>query len=542
MPRRSYLSKSYVPKLSSYSRKLNLTASLRKINLDHVLSGDTCSPIGLRDFERYLTFVEHSLENLHFIIWYQDYRRRFLALPPDVQATSPGPGRSEFFSPLKRSYGDQKFMPSETSLSRTKSASMSISSSTALLSPTLSISPTLLTPPYSLPMSAASSTGAPLHPLPKVAETFSDPASQPFREECSRVVSAFLRPGARKELNIDSDLRDDVLKDLMWTTHPDVFLPIYDSIYTLLQSSSLPHFLAHSATAVNFPRQFLWFIIGVSTLSASLALTLTLLLAFSVPVHRALRLLVVISSTVGVLYCYSSWRGFCASMWIRGTRQIRSWELREDEDDEEAGLSYWDRDRIFGPETRQSCPPCSKRNQEPSDEIRVDCDVESSSLCIDASMLEDKGALEMSSAAPFISYSSSSALSAVDLQREPPLADFNTTYTHSSPSSTTNITNVPVPSIKNQCEFDSASISPFPYPSQTPLTRSSSITTTTNSQHARASLTSLPRPEVFGPERVVLDPRIREVHRRVIRDLYCVAAVWCLLFGALVLSLPARVR
>ncbi|THH05089.1 hypothetical protein EW145_g5055 [Phellinidium pouzarii] len=64
---------------------------LSHITLAHVLSGDTVSPISLSDFEAFLAFCDISLENLLFIVWFQDYRARFDALPVGVQIRSPPP-------------------------------------------------------------------------------------------------------------------------------------------------------------------------------------------------------------------------------------------------------------------------------------------------------------------------------------------------------------------------------------------------------------------------------------------------------------------
>ena len=60
------------------------------------------------------------------------------------------------------------------------------------------------------------------------------PCDQPFREECLRIVATFLTPGATKELPLDPVVRDTVIRDLTWNTHPDVvslFSPIYGQLY-----------------------------------------------------------------------------------------------------------------------------------------------------------------------------------------------------------------------------------------------------------------------------------------------------------------------
>jgi hypothetical protein len=39
------------------------------LRLDEILDGHTCSPASIRDFNKYLEYVEFSSENLAFVIW-----------------------------------------------------------------------------------------------------------------------------------------------------------------------------------------------------------------------------------------------------------------------------------------------------------------------------------------------------------------------------------------------------------------------------------------------------------------------------------------
>ncbi|KAJ4298704.1 hypothetical protein N0V88_003736 [Collariella sp. IMI 366227] len=55
-----------------------------------IIEGGTCPPCTIRDFMKYLIYVEHSAENLQFFLWYRDYEKRFrdaktadLALAPE---------------------------------------------------------------------------------------------------------------------------------------------------------------------------------------------------------------------------------------------------------------------------------------------------------------------------------------------------------------------------------------------------------------------------------------------------------------------------
>ena len=46
-------------------------------------------PCTLRDFMMYLHFFEHTVENMQFLLWHEDYTRRFEALPASEKALSP---------------------------------------------------------------------------------------------------------------------------------------------------------------------------------------------------------------------------------------------------------------------------------------------------------------------------------------------------------------------------------------------------------------------------------------------------------------------
>lgn len=47
-----------------------------------------------------------------------------------------------------------------------------------------------------------------------------------------------------------------------------------------------------------------------------------------------------------------------------------------------------------------------------------------------------------------------------------------------------------------------------------------------------------PKIPVFGPERVVLDPRIKKVHAKILRDMIYVGIVWTIIWTVIVCSVP----
>ncbi|KAL7409497.1 hypothetical protein BDY24DRAFT_214693 [Mrakia frigida] len=56
------------------------------VSLDEVLSGTTCTPISLNDFEFFLIHQEFSVENLLFVTWFGSYTARFNKLAPYLQS------------------------------------------------------------------------------------------------------------------------------------------------------------------------------------------------------------------------------------------------------------------------------------------------------------------------------------------------------------------------------------------------------------------------------------------------------------------------
>lgn len=450
----------WTPTLDRLAAKLNLSPQLRDIRLANVLSGNTCTPIGLPDFEAYLAFVEYSLENLHFVVWYQDYRRRFFSLPESEQQYSPGSASTEFpFSTPSHARTEHSIKAAErraTAPSSTTSndkVSFSSYSSCEALKCTLSrveTHPALAMPErsasaasQSIPLSAVLSKSSQCRAESLCVNT----EMQPLRGETSKAVATFLRPGSSKELTLDSRMRDAVIADLTWNTHPDVLLPIYEEIYSSLETVSLPRFLAYASTNINLPRQIFWYVVGLTDFLAGLALAIILITTIPVPpqANRAWRLFAVPLTALGAMQMYSAWRGFCSNIWRRGNMQVRPWELeRGGGDGDEERAWFWER---MLEEYRRDDAPTGHREKEKADTAVI---------------------------APF--------------SLEPPSA----------------------PEKRHTTEEEDE-----------------------GQEEARRDV------PVFGPERVVLDPRISAVHARVMRDIYACGFWFSLVYCAIILSVPS---
>ncbi|PBK93894.1 hypothetical protein ARMGADRAFT_109612 [Armillaria gallica] len=291
---------SYLAKLHPWAAKLN-TRRLAGITLAQVLGGETCSPISFEDFEFYLAFREHSLANLQFVVWYQDYRQRFFKLNSKQIAT----------------HRDESIISFSSLTSNISHSKHDIHSG-----------------PY-IPVSSSLSKDVD-KPLPALPPVYLPPVFSPvgndraLRDECMSVISTFLLPGAPKALLLDAELRDELVRKLATNCDPDVFKPAYEVVYFYLDRIALPRFLAYSTPNINLPRQVFFYVMGVLHIVAAIIIAIALILLVPVPPrnNRAWRLLAAFPFAIGASTICAAWHGFCSQVWYRRSVQLHSWELQ----------------------------------------------------------------------------------------------------------------------------------------------------------------------------------------------------------------------
>ncbi|KAK8861497.1 hypothetical protein IAR55_002318 [Kwoniella newhampshirensis] len=360
---------------------------LEELKLSHILNGETCPPISFPEFAAFVANRDFTTENLLFVVWFRNYRVRFDALKAEIKAQIPVPStrlgdrynpfgyldealakikdgneveeqeaEGTFAGPFRRSSvaawlsdsepvgTTHRFRPcrgldgpcgcgGHTNLghqhhdrSRLKLFSRSSSSRIKTCS-TDSASPSSVRPiirPSLYP------------PLPPPGTEIIAPALQPMREEAQRAFATFLRKGGSRELGISDELREFAKVGLVRSTAPEIFLPIYEEIYSTVETQSLPRFLEAAKTNINRPKVLFWYFVGF--VDFMIGLIIYLLLTLLLPRHsiglRAYRLLSTIFVCFGIMQAYSAYRGFCSQVWGRSHRQVRPWEM-DDLDDEE---------------------------------------------------------------------------------------------------------------------------------------------------------------------------------------------------------------
>ncbi|KIO25019.1 hypothetical protein M407DRAFT_8655 [Tulasnella calospora MUT 4182] len=547
-----------------------LEALQLECRLEHILSGATCAPISLQDFETYLANQELSIENLQFAIWFMDYRARFMRLPLSIQQTSPDPAILRpwdvppssplpVFEPRNSNSGSNAIRGWFDAVARRRQASSQTEDGRGGVSPVFSSTtrpapatlPAFKTPrdlPLNSPppglspsfLSKSTSSGVNLPTTPRTPDSgvpllFTPTASasgalasppfpltpnspgvqiqqygislseQPFRDEALAVVATFMRAGGTgtKELAIDERLRKQVLEDLAYTTHPNIFAKVYQYAYHQLESSA-HNFLALQSSNINIGKQLYWYTVGfVFTL---IGFTISIVLIVFVPayhhnqpfpIRRGARLAGMPFATAGACQLYNAYIGFCSEVFGRGSTQLKSWEL---DDPEEVGVEW----RETGARSSSSAlkkgsgPAGGSGNAEEAFELQ------------DPPMSKKKKQ-DLEAIVPF------------DLDIVPSLS-----ASSSGAGSRSNAVR-----LNDEDSSTAIILDPATFDSPGPTHEVAFVTPRAKSAKARYT-----RPPVFGPERVVLDERIRQYHLDVLHDTFMVAIWYCLIYTAVVLAIP----
>jgi len=428
---------------------------------------------------------EHTVENLQFVVWYQSYRARFFDLtkqPKKCTATAfkfQAPDAARLDERVRESERAYDAVRQQSSQNDVRATGLPPVSPVTPVSPT---SPTYADSSSTFPFNHASSLGQPPPSIQPLERDYL--SNESLKKECSAVLQTFIKPGSPKELSLSDEMREMVSRDATWNTHPDVFLPVYEQIYDTLSTQSLPNFLKLSATNVNLPKALYWYAFGTAYMVFSLVIFIPLVLLGPGSVHeRSWRCFSIPFSSLGLMQLYSGWKGLCTEVWSRGRAQLRPWDLQFLEEHETS----------TGPSEQ------SRSTAGPVD--------------VEKGLKADVQVVGSSSSASTLSVSNN------DAEKKP------TTRTASGTSTTSSSEDRPAlitPGTGTGTAQASPRRSEFPF----------------ETQREKAEVTAEPR--MFGPERPLLDPRIRKVHALIVRDMLVVGVLWTAVWVAVVCAVPTR--
>lgn len=391
--------------------------------------------------------------------------------------------------------------------------------------------------------------------LPPAGTTFLPTAELPMRDEAMRAYATFLKKGGSKELGIADELRQFAKLTLGRSTAPEAFLPIYEEVYSVVENQSLPHFLSYARTNINRPKQLFWYIVGTCDMLIGLIiyLVITLLVTNHRYALRATRLPSAVFVCFGAMQTYSAWRGFCQQVYGRNSRQVRPWEMDAYEDEEAAIRSE------IAPSDEIVTPVATPGEAVPTDEFKLPDEVHPLSVMGDVPALSwapeylFPAKTEEDQPAPRLS----SELSDVELRQlairraTVKVPDASLAFPVEQPMET--FVTPPTPeALASPTVLDKRSkreISPWSGSSPPTADAAGVPTSPANDMDISALLgrfsSRLGRAEavehstkVFGPEKLVEDPRIQKLYQDIVRDILIVGGLAAGIWIALCFAVP----
>ncbi|KAH8553629.1 hypothetical protein BGW37DRAFT_486472 [Umbelopsis sp. PMI_123] len=296
-----------------------------------IVQGKTCVPISLREFRLYLKNHEHSIENLDFYLWYQDYKHRWNQLPLPVKLQSPPPQDKPSYvgyalSGTGKRQQQRSAMESGDSILMTASSYPNEAIDTGARHSTNSFSGDYKHDSSSI---ITASTWANRYELNSVASSESYyqgtvPSQQPFREEVELVLKTFFTPSSDKEINLEGYLRQYVLRNSKYTTHPDVFEPVRDKVYETIERSSLRNFVNYALQNINHSDVIIRYALAVA---CALLIAMILIVTFVLKVPRWYRIFIFPLLIVMIISIISAVQGVCFHRALGNRREPHAYEL-----------------------------------------------------------------------------------------------------------------------------------------------------------------------------------------------------------------------
>ena len=131
---------------------------------------------------------------------------------------------------------------------------------------------------------------------------------QPFREEISRIVAAYVADGAPRQLNLSAKERASLLHALANTTHPSAFQTVNNTVNWSLRHQAHPNFIRWTICNGNRPRVIFARGLGVGGIIGGLTAAVLITLSGA---GRGWRILSAIGFLIGIATLIAAWKGMC---------------------------------------------------------------------------------------------------------------------------------------------------------------------------------------------------------------------------------------
>ena len=277
-------------------------------------------PCTLQEFMDYMVYVTHDAENLQFYLWLVDYHQRFVNAPKTETDLSP---RWNVDDP-PAALNNVGLRTSDKSMASFGVKDIDMSSddipSAGGSDDASTYKETLSSLKFSeVVVNDANSTAG----LKWQAFTV-----QPFRAEINRIITHYIAPGGPRELNLSHKDRAAVLHALQHTTHPSAFSLVKKMIDLTLRNHSHPNFIRWSICNGNRPRTIFLHCVATTCIVGSFILATLLTLSSA---SRWFRIFAAPAWWFGTLTAVASAKGFCVILHRKHVRNIRPWEISDEE-------------------------------------------------------------------------------------------------------------------------------------------------------------------------------------------------------------------
>lgn len=158
---------------------------------------------------------------------------------------------------------------------------------------------------------------------------------QPFRAEVNLMIQHYLINGSPRELNLSFRVRGAILEALQRTTHPSAFAPLRDLTEQSLRNQSHPNFIRWAISNGRPPRCVILRQVTIALYVSFIAGEIALILShYSRWIRIALSPLLINA----IMMMHSVMYGFCLILAIANERELRPWEMFDEDDESLAAL------------------------------------------------------------------------------------------------------------------------------------------------------------------------------------------------------------